>query len=250
MIKMVSHRQRLYKLIDSMGVTCPLLKDTRWEFMHGVSDFIDNRRHEIISHYAELSQNAPASAFDPSISWWIINSAVSSLTLTVKNLTRSMQGKATLLSLQDESIERVRSELLVELQIDYDVIHPESVDDHDKDDILQHGLFSVSRKKVVKHIEGLNFWCIQNFPLLDEANKSNVVNCVGQLLMEVVEGLSQIVSLRDDNNDASDQAIPPALPQDYAKLSSHKMLVNEAKQELVAKVLKECQEGHFSFTNA
>ncbi|BBN00986.1 hypothetical protein MPTK1_2g03700 [Marchantia polymorpha subsp. ruderalis] len=30
----------------------------------------------------------------------------------------------------------------------------------------------------------------------------------------------------------------------------HKMLVTEAKQELVAKALKECHDGHFSFTDA
>lgn len=278
MIKSVSHLRRQYKLIDVMGATCPLLRDTRWESMHGVSYFMDDRRAEITEHYNDLPAAAPAKADEPTPTWWIINSAVSSLTLTIKNLTRSMQGKGTLLSQQGEAVERVRAELMVEIGIEVIEDPAAALLDNDK---IQNGRFSVSKTNVVEHIEGLSFFCIQRFSELDEEDQSIIVECVGSLFMEVVEGMGQIVALRDDTNSASDQAIPPALPHEFAQLSArdlfqmvllmkerllaapgwtetrlddvckqHKTLLAEAKQEIVAKALKECGEENCSFTDA
>ncbi|OAE26606.1 hypothetical protein AXG93_4542s1270 [Marchantia polymorpha subsp. ruderalis] len=199
MMKTVSHLRFQYKLTDSMDITYPLLKDTCWESMHGMSDFMYNRRSEIIPQYAEQPQNAPALAFEPSILWWIINSAVSSLTLTVKNLTRSMQGYWLR---RDPSRAGRRPQ-----QGQHSRVQPVQR-------VKEEGRRTHQRPQLLMHSE---------LPLLDEADKSNVVNCVGQLFMEVVEGMGQIVSLRDDRNDVSDQAIPPAVPQEYAELSSREL---------------------------
>jgi hypothetical protein len=239
---------------------------------------MDDRRAEITEHYTDLPAAAPAKADEPTPTWWIINSAVSSLTLTIKNLTRSMQGKGTLLSQQAEAVERVRAELMVEIGIEVIEDPAAALLDNDK---IQNGRFSVSKTNVVEHIEGLSFFCIQRFSELDEEDQSIIVECVGSLFMEVVEGMGQIVALRDDTNSASDQAIPPALPHEFAQLSArdlfqmvllmkerllaapgwtetrlddvckqHKTLLAEAKQEIVAKALKECGEENCSFTDA
>jgi hypothetical protein len=224
MTAMVSHLRRQYKLTDAMGATCPLLRDTRWESMHRVSCFMDGRQAQIIEHYHQLPPAAPASQHQPTIPWWIINSAVSSLTGEVNAVSRRMQGKGTLLSQQAAALEQLRAGLILEVgvELDLEAVAPAHVAAAD-DDTMRVGRFSVSKAKVAQHTRDLSFRCTEQFDKLSDDEKSGIVTCVGDLFLGLVEGLGEIVAMRDDVNLPSEQAIPPALPHEYAALSTREM---------------------------
>ena len=229
MTAIVGHLRRQRTLIDEMGAMCPLLRDTRWESMHHVSSFMDDRQHRITDHYHLLSPEAPASQHRPSISWWVINAVVSSLTGEVNAVSRRMQGKGTLLSQQAEALEQLRGGLISDVGI---------VLDHaaDDDEVMRVGRFSVSKAKVVEHIKGVTFRCSELFGELSNDEKSGIVACIGDLILRLVEGLGEIVAMRDDINLPSEQAIPPALPQEYAALSTAEMkaMILLVKERLLA----------------
>jgi hypothetical protein len=231
----ISHLGRQQTLIDEMEAACPLVALTRWSSMHKVSYFLSDRRLEIVVHYNSLSSNAPGRATQPPLRWWILNQVVSLVSGTINEVVRGVQGKRTLLSEQQSKFDELRQSLMLLTDVHVDDDNRQADNDVQGPGI-QRGRFRVANNKVAEFVEDTHLFCLEEFSKLSSECSSQLIQAVGGMMLHLVEDMGEIVALRDDSNNASDDEIPPVRPHEMVELSPRAMshLILAQKTRLLA----------------
>jgi hypothetical protein len=201
--------------------------------MHKSSYFLSDRLLEIVAHYNRLSSNAPGRASQPLLRWWILNQVLSLVSDTINEVVRGFQGKRTLLSEQQSKFDELRLMLLTDVHVDDDNIQ---ADNDVQDRGIQRGRFRVANNKVAEFVEDTHLFCMEEFSKLSSECSSQLIQAVGGTMLHLVEGMGEIVALRDNSNNACEDEIPPVRPHEMVELSPRAMshLILAQKTRLLA----------------
>ena len=206
----IAHLRQQTNLIIDMKATCPKLAN-RWIVMGNVCSWLLEKRIRLFQ-YIEGKQPSQA----PPNWWWIVVAGIDAFTAQVNIVFVKLQAKDLLVSQQSAELNTLASLLCIQLGIE----GPHSEDDlaalNQATNVIQ-SRWSVSHYNILQYLFDQGMFVRELFRLLDPPLQLQVINMVGQLVLDVMEGVLEIQTERDSNNNPVGD-LPPTLPHELAKI--------------------------------
>jgi hypothetical protein len=147
---------------------------------------------------------------------WVVVAGIDAITTQVNIIFIKLQAKNLLVSQQSAELDRLASLICIQVGVD---------GPHSEDDIaeLNHRVhfissrWSVSHYNVVKYLFDQGTFVKDLFIPLEPPIQSQVISMVGQLILDVVVGITQIQAERTSNNNPGDD-LPPTLSHELVKI--------------------------------
>src|SRR5216110_1888687 len=148
--------------------------------------------------------------------WWVVIAGINALTAQVNIVFIKLQAKGLLVSQQSAELTHLTS--LIRIQVGIDGPHSqEDLAALNKIENFVLGRWSIRRYNVIKYLFDQGMFVRELFLLLDLKVQYQVISMVGQLVLDVVDGVLEIQAERNCSNNATDD-LPPTLPHELAKI--------------------------------
>jgi hypothetical protein len=204
----ISHLRRQYTWIAEVGSTCPFLVLTRWLSMGTFTAWIIAKKQSVTEQYAAVQHVS-----SPSTQWWVITAVVNVITVHINVTVTQMQGQKLSLRRQDNMLQQLVVELGLLTYAEHAVTPAQS---------YEVGDFSISQENVVKFIRDRGLFVIAKYEELlispgfiaEDFHRE-----IGVLVCSILDGLYATFPLRNSDNEATYDDIPPTLPQELLQLS-------------------------------
>lgn len=146
----------------------------------------------------------------------------------IKIVITRLHGKMTLLSQQEAQIEELCGALMQMVQMEL-VNHETSANTRNW---IQRGPLCLRKTSIAEFIQNSHVFCMEQYDDIPSlADQEQVVDVIGAMMLHLVEGLGNIVAIRDRTSEASDDSVPPVLPYELVVLLSREMSKMIIKQK-------------------
>jgi len=181
----IAHLHLQTNLVIDMDVKCPKLAN-RWVIMGKVCTWLLERRVHLFRY---LKEHEPVQT--PSNWWWTVVASINALTGQVNIIFVKLQAKDLLVSQQSTELDRLASLICIQVGVDgpHSEEHIATIDD------TKHfisGQWSVSRFNILKYLFDQGTFIKDLFIPLEPHIQVQVVSMIGQLVLNVVVGITQI----------------------------------------------------------
>jgi hypothetical protein len=232
-LNFISHLTRQQSLISTMGTTCPRVVN-RWLSTDKVTSWFKAHRLELVAY----TETKDLSCF-PCKSWWVYLLALDAFSSLTASAFRKIQGLTTLVSQQQNALYELMDALMetsgvsgplsTEAQglLDIEIAKQQEGDENgeiDANTTTRTGAFHFDLATIKEFVCGLASWVediLEGLTLLEEGQ---LLQGVGDVFCNAINGVNSIVVARDRENgpsgDSLSRLVPPVLPHELVKISA------------------------------
>jgi hypothetical protein len=215
MKKFIQHLRQQYGLIAEMQAMCPQLT-TRWLVMGKVCKWLLTHR---ITLFEYINSSAKPVSTAPPDWWWVVIAGISALTEIINPVFVKLQAQNLLISTQSALLSTLATEISTMIGIQGPVSDADRVTSVTGEFNVTNGRWLVDYAQIVLFLEGLGMHSRQTLQTLNDELHRKVLDSIGHLTTNIVEGIVNIQAERNERNYADDD-LPPVLPHELVKLST------------------------------
>jgi hypothetical protein len=210
--KLTGHLRHQSNLINGMRAKCPKATITRWTAMGTTCQWLMENRVVILQY---LTTNDAEQA--PHDWWWVVAAVLSQLSVQVNIAVIKLQARDLLMSQQAQELDHLAGIFINHFMIEGP--NPITPDEIDKSINCMYGRWTVTHENIINFILDQGLFIQEIFlEKLSIELRIKIIVMIGQLILQIVDGITDISVERTSTNRSSDDELPATLPHELVKL--------------------------------
>lgn len=207
----IGYLRRQQNLMSEMRGKCPKVAATRWLSLGKVLPWFVKHRTRVCAY---LDQKNPACK--PTMFWWLAVLSLAPIVTEIDILFKTLQHGALLVPQQRLAFDHC-GQCFRELTQARGPLQESQLREWEPSSGHRSGEFVVSNTHVSQFIRGQGSFASLEFQELSAADRHALVDSVGKLVVDLLQGIHSIEPERDGSNQPL-SSLPPCLPNVFAKM--------------------------------
>jgi len=212
MHKLTGYLRHQFNLINEMQTKCPKAVTTRWTAMGTTCQWLMEHRVHVLEYLTTTeAEQAPPDW------WWVTAASLSALSTQVNFVILKLQARDLLMSQQVQELEHLAAIFINSFMIEGPF--PIIPTDIDKSINCIYGHWFVKYENVINFIFDQGMFIQEIFQeRLSVELQSKVITMISQLILQIVDSITDIRAEHTSANLSSDDELPATLPHELVKL--------------------------------